>query len=126
MTISALCLTPAARGDIFHLANGAQVRGHWVNRDERSPTRLVIETAAGIRVTLHPSQIASTDREQPKVDQYEKIAPQFRDTVADQWRLAEWCRTNSLTEHRARHLRRIVELDPQHEVAWHGDRKSVV
>jgi hypothetical protein len=120
ITISALCLTPAARGDIFHLANGAQVRGHWVNRDERSPTRMVIETAAGIRVTLHPSQIASTDREQPKVDQYEEIAPQFRDTVADQWRLAEWCRTNSLIEHRARHLRRIVELDPQHEAAWHG------
>jgi len=111
---------PVARGDVFHLVNGAQVRGQRVNSGERSATRFVIETAAGIRVTLHSSQIASTEREVPKVDQYERTAPQFRDTVEDQWRLAEWCRTNNLVEHRARHLRRIVELDPRHEAAWHG------
>lgn len=115
-----LGLAPAARGDIFHLASGAQVRGQWVNRQEHSPDRLVIETPAGIRMTLLPSQIVRTVRQPPAVDQYEQIAPQFADTVADQWRLAEWCRTRNLAEQRARHLRRIVELDPQHEAAWHG------
>lgn len=119
-TIVSLWLTSTVRGDVFHLANGAEVRGQWVNREERSPARMVIQTSAGIRLTLLPSQIARTDREQPAIDQYEQLAPQFRDTVADQWRLAEWCRERNLAEHRARHLRRIVELDPQHEAAWHG------
>jgi hypothetical protein len=113
-------LTLDARGDVFHLANGAQIRGHWVNRDERSTTLMVIDTAVGIRVTLQPSQIVRTESEHPKIHQYDEAAPKFRDTVEDQWRLAEWCRTNHLTEYRARHLRRIVELDPQHEAAWHG------
>ena len=115
-----LGMTLAARGDVFHLANGAQVRGQRVTRDDRSVTRLVIETAAGIRVTLLRSQIASTEREHPNVVQYEQTAPEFCDTVEDQWRLAEWCRTNNLVDLRARHLRRIVELDPRHEAAWHG------
>ena len=38
-------LSPA-HGDVFYLANGAQVRGHWVNRDDRSPEHLVMQTAA--------------------------------------------------------------------------------
>ncbi len=115
-----LGLAPTARGDVFHLTSGAEVRGHWVNRDERSAGRIVIQTEAGIQLTLAPSQVARTDREQREADQYRRISPQFPDTVADQWRLAEWCRTQGLTEHRAIHLRRVIELDPEHEGAWHA------
>ena len=39
------------------------------------------------------------------------------DTVEGQWELAEWCRKNGLAKQREVHLRRIVELDPNHQQA---------
>ena len=49
--------------------------------------------------------------------QYAKTRPQYADTVKAQMRLAEWCRTNSLTEQRKVHLERVLELDPDHAKA---------
>ncbi len=108
------------RADVFHLSSGARVHGQRLNQEETAAEQIVIRTPEGIRLTLRSSQVARTDRETPPVGQYRQISPQFTDTVKDQWRLAEWCRTQGLSDLRARHLRRVVELDPQHAAAWYG------
>jgi hypothetical protein len=109
-----------SRADVFFLHNGGQVRGRWVNRGDRSPKTYVIETIQGGRLALDASQVRQAVSEKPAVDQYERIAAKFPDTIDGQWKLAEWCRENGLREQRERHLRRIIMLDPNHAGARRG------
>ena len=47
--------------------------------------------------------------------EYERIRPTYPDTVEGQWALAEWCREHALSAAvREPHLRRVIELDPNH------------
>ena len=50
----------------------------------------------------------------PDEAEYERIAPTYPDTAAGQWELAQWCREHKLTAQRQVHLRRVIELDPNH------------
>src|SRR5690606_8756785 len=52
--------------------------------------------------------------------EYARRAPRYPDTVAGQWKLAEWCRHRQLKTQRQTHLRRILELSPDHVEARHA------
>jgi len=45
---------------------------------------------------------------------YRRLAPRVADNVEQQWKLAQWCRERYLTDEREVHLRRILQLDPDH------------
>lgn len=98
----------------FVLSNGGQISGEWLNRDETPRKTFVIETSAGARITLDRSQVKQVLYTRPQELEYARIRPSFPDTVEGQWTLAEWCRTERLTEQRRTHLRRVIELDPDH------------
>jgi hypothetical protein len=104
----------AARADEFLLATGAKIRGEWLNREERSAERYVIKTEFGGSVSLDRRQVSEIKRRSNVEEEYDRMAPRFTDTVDDQWKLAEWCRQHGLKWQREPHLRRIVELDPEH------------
>lgn len=113
-------IAPSAWGDVFVLKSGGQIRGRWLNRDERPLVAYEIETSHGGRMRFAKDQIEQAIFERPVVLQYEKIAPGFGDTIEEQWKLAEWCRENSLIKQRRVHLERILELDPDHPKARRG------
>ena len=46
--------------------------------------------------------------------EYERIRPTYADTAEAQWELAQWCREHKLPAQRTVHLRRVIELDPEH------------
>lgn len=116
-TLLLALLARTAAADLFLLANEGEIRGEWLNRDESPRQKYVIRTESGAEVTLEKSQVVKVVRESPVRLEYERIGPDYPDTVEGQWNLAEWCREKRLTDLRKIHLERIVELDPLHEAA---------
>ena len=118
LAVAAAC--SVARADVFVLHSGGRIEGEWRNADERPPKNYLIETERGGRITIEKSQLKEIIHPRPAEAEYEQIAPNFRDDVQDQWKLAQWCREHSLGKLREVHLRRILELDPDCVPAWHG------
>jgi len=116
---SLLCGANAA-GDELVLASGARLRGTWLNPHERPRQSYAIETAQGARMTLDPALVVEAIRQPPALAEYRRLAPRVADTVEQQWKLAEWCRDHQLARERERHLRRVIELDPDHVPARRG------
>jgi hypothetical protein len=106
--------TDCARAEIFILASGGRVVGELVNRDEKPRKTYIIELADGSRMTLEAAQVESVQKAKPELLEYEKIRPDYADTVEGQWSLAEWCREKKLPDKREVHLKRIIELEPDH------------
>jgi hypothetical protein len=104
----------AALADVFVLSNGGRVTGELVNRDELPRKTYVVQTADGARVTFEASQVRQVIRPRPNEVEYERIRSTYPDTVRGQWDLAQWCRDHHLTAQREVHLRRVIELDPDH------------
>jgi hypothetical protein len=107
---------PLARGDIFILEAGGLIEGEWLNRDEQPLSRYEIRRG-DVRMTLPLGQVREAIRQSPVELEYARRAPTVSDTVEAQWELAEWCRKSALPKQREVHLRRIVELDPNHQQA---------
>ncbi|MEX2559571.1 MAG: hypothetical protein WD403_06630 [Pirellulales bacterium] len=112
--IGSMAVGAPARGEVFVLANGGRVEGEIVNPDELPREKYVIQTATGGRLTLDKSQVKQVIRRRPEEVEYEKIRPQYPDTIEGQLQLAEWCREHQLLQFRERHLRRVIELEPDH------------
>ena len=107
-------LAPCASAEVFVLAGGGRLVGELVNRNESPRQKYVIQTADGATVTLDAAQVRKILRQRPEEAEYERICPTYPDTAAAQWELAEWCRQHTLLPQREVHLRRVIELDPEH------------
>jgi hypothetical protein len=103
-----------ARAEIFILSSGGRVVGELINRDENPRRQYIIELENGSRMTLDAAQVEQIQRPKAAALEYEKIRADYPDTVAGQWALAEWCREKKLLPQRETHLKRILELDPDH------------
>jgi len=114
-----LACSPASDvwADIFRLESGGQIEGEWLNQAEQPVTRYLVRTADGITLTLGVHQVKEAVRQSAAESEYHRLAPTAADTIEAQWSLAEWCRKSGLTRQREAHLRRIVELDPNHQAA---------
>ncbi len=93
------------------------MQGEIVTSPNTPKDKTVIRTASGGEVTLDKSQIKQIIPQSAAELEYEKIRPTYPDTVEGQWKLAEWCRDNSLTKQRQTHLERVIALDPDHKQA---------
>ena len=114
------------RADLFTLHNGGQISGKWLNADQRPVNTYLIETEHGVRIKLAKAQVSRAIRQSSKEIEYERDAPKFSDNVEEQWKLSEWCRENKLDDLRRHHLRRIIELEPNHAGARRGLGQSQV
>ncbi len=106
-----------AWGDVFLLHNGGRVAGELVNRDESPRKKYVVQVADGVKVTLEAGQVQKVLRPRADEAEHERIAPTYPDTAAGQWELALWCRDHRLGPQRETHLRRVIELEPDHAEA---------
>ena len=103
--------------EVFHLANGGDVRGEVLNPDESPRSHYVIKTAQGGKISLPADQVEKVDKQSAKEIEYDRLAAVAPDTVKGQWEVAEFCRENHLDSQRTKHLERIIELDPEHAEA---------
>ena len=106
--------------DEFLLRNGGRIHGTWLNRKQGVPQQYEIAVAGGGKLTLDGSQVRQAILQNANEESYGRTFSQYPDTVEGQWRLAEWCRVNGLKNRRRQHLRRVVELEPDHVDARHG------
>lgn len=111
-----LLLHHDSRADIFVLESGGQIEGQWLNRDEQPPTRYQIRQGT-ITLTLPLAQVREAIRQSPAELEYSQRAPTVANSVEAQWALAEWCRKSGLKAQREIHLRRVIELEPNHQQA---------
>lgn len=107
----------AAEAEIFVLQSGGRVAGQWLNREVESRETYVIQPELGGQITLDEDLVQRIIEPSPQEQLYRKLSPAVPDTVAGHWKMAEWCRERMLLDERHSHLRRIIELDPQHEEA---------
>jgi hypothetical protein len=108
------CAAVAARADVFVLNSGGQIEGTLVTTPDAPRDKYVIKTDLGGVLTLAKDQVKEIVKRKPAEIEYDKKRHLFPDTVEGQWELAEWCQANHLGEARKTHLRRILELDPNH------------
>ncbi len=101
----------------FTLNSGGRVAGELLNPNQVPLTDYVVRTDEGVVFKIDRSQVVKRDYQRPEIDTYERIWPRFADTVEDQWKIAEWCRENTLLQQREHHLNRILHLDPDHAEA---------
>lgn len=100
--------------EVFLLENGGTLQGTFLNRDRKSREPYLISIKPGIKVQLDAQQIEKVQPRRPIEDEYERLVPLFDETVEAQWKLCEWCDKHSLSEQRRSHLKRIIEIDPNH------------
>jgi hypothetical protein len=117
---------PAARAEVFQLANGGRIEGEWLNRDDPHPQQYRIQLPSGGTVTLSAAQVKEVVKVSPDEAEYAKIRGQYPDTAAGQWKLAEWCEAHHLEAQRKTHLLRVVELDPNNAEAHHALHQSFI
>ncbi len=116
-TILLLGVARVAPADIFELANGSQLVGTWVNADQKPVVRYVIRLGSGAEVVLGKDQVQAVKREPSALASYRKALTRLPDTAEAHWEMAQRCGQAELSEQQAYHLRRVVELDPEHEQA---------
>ncbi len=102
------------------MTGGGRIVGELLNRDESPRQQYVVQVADGAKVTLDAAQVRQVLRPRADETEYERIRPTYADTAAAQWELAQWCREHRLTAQRELHLRRVIELDPNHAEARHA------
>jgi hypothetical protein len=102
------------RAEVFVLSSGGSVSGELVNRSEIPRKQYVIKLAGEGQITLAASQVEQVLNQRPEEDEYKNIRPAYPDAAEAQWALAEWCRQHKMPVERETHLKRIVELDPNH------------
>ena len=116
--VAGLACSQPVDADVLRLKNGGELRGRVVTAVTRTPgERIVVETLCGALVEVDGDTVAFIARRSLVVEEYETRARRAEDTVAGQWELAEWGRTHRLIRQRDRHLRRVVELEPDHQKA---------
>ena len=115
--VALFALSEPARGDLFVLESGGRVEGEWLNREEQPLRVYLVRTPAGLTISLPQDQVREAVRHSAADAEYHRRAPSVPDTIEAQWALAEWCRSQGLTNERRTHLERIIQLDPNHQRA---------
>ncbi len=108
------------RAEVFVLANGGRIEGEWLNRNAEPLVMYDIATTGGGRMTLSADQVEHVIIKSEALLRYEAELPKVPDTVEAHWEMAERCRKAGLTPQREIHLRRILELAPDHQDARHA------
>jgi len=117
IVLACMLICPLARADVFELRGGGRVTGRLVNPDQSPRKTYVIETLSGGQITLAADQVVKRTALSARDAEYEKRRAECPDTIEGHWQLAEWCRENFLSARREEHLRRILQLDPDHQAA---------
>ncbi len=115
--MAGLVCTNLCRGDTFILTSGGRIEGQWLNRDEQPPKEYLVLTASGLKASLQVTQVREVVRATTDRSAYARRALAAPDTPEGQWQLAEWCRQQLLFDERRSHLKRVIELDPNHNYA---------
>ena len=109
----------SVQGDTLILKNGAELHGAVsVKRNQkRAISDYVIKLDSGIHVKLAASRVRRHRKQSDHEKSYEGLLASMPDTAASHWEMAQFCTKSRLTDHKAFHIQRTLELDPNHAAA---------
>lgn len=108
--------TVVSWADSLVLRDGGQLHGVSLTEPQPDRQHLTAESLHG-RIVLDRKLVERVHRETPAEIEYRRRAPTVSDTVKAQFALAAWCRDNGVSEGMRRHLKRVLELAPDHAEA---------
>lgn len=112
-----LGVSAATSEDFLELRNGNRLSGKWLNPTTQKPATYRFETSEGLLLEIAAEEVAAADRQGKQSDEYEKKLAQTPNTVEGNLELAQWCQENGLPSRQKIHLRRVLELEPDHAEA---------
>lgn len=115
--VVALAQTRPVAADEFLLSTGARIDGEFLNADQSPRTTYELKLASGSKLIFTRDQVQEVVRVSPAELEYETLRHQEPDTAEGHWKLATWCKENKLAELSKEHLRRVIELEPNHKDA---------
>jgi hypothetical protein len=105
------------QAEVFVLKSGGRIEGELLNPKRQRGDAYDVRTEEGVRLALAEANVQRVIVKSDLDKQYEELLPKLKNTVEDQWTMAEWCLEAGLGEQRMRHLRAVIELAPDHEEA---------
>ncbi len=118
MLLAAVALAAAPKTalvEVAELASGSVLQIERLNPEDTLRETYALRMPSGLEVTLPGRSVARTRDVPENRLEYVRRAPRAADTVAGQLQLAAWCEQHNLPRERKQHLRRVLELDPDHE-----------
>lgn len=103
------------RGDVFELKDGRKISGDATEYDQGKAYLVRIDD--GVQVVLPKNEIKRHDRNLPSFKEYAEKAANLPQTVEAHVEMAAWCAKNGLVHHEKAHYERILDFEPNHEVA---------
>lgn len=110
-----LFVPAVAQADAVLLKTGGELRGERLVTEKGA--NVVIRTLSGAEIVVTQDDVQSITKRRLVLEVYETRRQDTPDTVEAQWELAEWCKAEGLRPERERHLKRVVELEPDHKLA---------
>ncbi len=102
-----------AGADVLHLTNGGTIEGRII---EQTDTGYRIRTLLGTMV-LPRDAVQRIEKKPSVLDEYDRRLAKLADTAAAHLELARWCERVGYPAGRRKHLRRVIELDPDNAAA---------
>ncbi|WP_153556220.1 HEAT repeat domain-containing protein [Roseimaritima sediminicola] len=107
---------PLEAQQTLELTNGVRVTGKARSVDNAKRPYTLLETEDGLRVALPQGDIRRT-RSDELTEQYRRLAAAVPDDAEAHFEMARWCTKNRLKAQSRFHMRRVIELDPEHGTA---------
>ncbi len=98
------------------LPHGGSIFGQVTTVDHPKRRYSMVELDDGLRVAISQGDIRRTATEDAN-RRYRELAAQVPDDAVAHFELARWCKQNSLHAQSKFHMRRVVQLDPDHGTA---------
>ena len=102
--------------DTFFLKSGGRIEGELLNPAEKPRQHFVVLTP-GAKVTLAANQVERVTQKSVQRQHYEQLVAKMSDSADNHWKLSQWCLEKKMNTERQVHLQRVVELEPDHELA---------
>jgi hypothetical protein len=115
---SAVLIAPSiAAPSTLVLKNGGRLSGEITQLPQRSKKFYEIRTSAGAVLTVAEDQVLEVLDPKNLLPEYEKHLPNMPATAEGNWMMAKWCAREELKEEQIHHLRKVIELEPNHAEA---------
>lgn len=106
---------PEVRADVIYKKDGGKLTG-TIDASKSDANHVTIKTRFGT-FKVSQDKIEKIEFQQEKVEEYKEKAKTFKQTADDQYKLALWCLENDYRQEYEKHLKRVIELDPDHQEA---------
>lgn len=107
---------PAAMPDAvrIELRHGGSLSGAITEYSREKQQGQIIRIDPGLMLALPEVEFRKIDDDQEKLAEYRRRADAVPETADGHWELSRWCNAQRLYPQKNRHLRHVLELDPNH------------